>query len=73
MSPTFDFCDVHGTVPAHRHRNPDGSEGGWRFIGVELKPSYYKQAVANLRAASKGEAQKNLFEDVGQELEAGAA
>lgn len=23
----FDFGD--GPVPAHRHRNPDGSEGGW--------------------------------------------
>ena len=24
---TFDFG--FGPVPAHRHRNPDGSEGGW--------------------------------------------
>jgi hypothetical protein len=26
-STTFDFGD--GEVPAHRHVNPDGSEGGW--------------------------------------------
>lgn len=25
--PTYDFG--HGPVPAHRHRNADGSEGGW--------------------------------------------
>ena len=26
---TFDFQDGNGPVPAHRHVNPDGSEGGW--------------------------------------------
>jgi hypothetical protein len=26
---TFDFQDGNGPVPAARHRNPDGSEGGW--------------------------------------------
>jgi hypothetical protein len=26
---TFDFGDGNGAVPAHRHRNPDGSLGGW--------------------------------------------
>jgi len=26
---TFDFEDGNGPVPAARHRNPDGSEGGW--------------------------------------------
>lgn len=26
---TFDFEDGRGPVPAHRHRNPDGSVGGW--------------------------------------------
>lgn len=41
-----------------------GSEGyvalqeGRRFVGVELKPSYYKQAVANLTGAAK---QESLF------------
>ena len=25
----FDFEDGNGTVPAHRHTNPDGSIGGW--------------------------------------------
>lgn len=44
-----------------------GSEGyvaieeGRRFIGAELKDSYFKQAVANLRAASKPKAQVGLF------------
>lgn len=48
---------------------------GRRFVGVELKPSYYRQAVANLRAASKGETQKNLFSDDIDEVstEVGAA
>jgi hypothetical protein len=26
---TFDFQDGNGPRPAHRHVNPDGSEGGW--------------------------------------------
>ena len=26
---TFDFQDGKGSVPAHRHTNPDGSIGGW--------------------------------------------
>jgi DNA modification methylase len=44
-----------------------GSEGviaieqGRRFIGVELKDSYYRQAVANLQAAHDGGAQMGLF------------
>lgn len=45
-----------------------GSEGyvalqeGRRFVGVELKGSYYQQAAANLRAAEKGAgAQGDLF------------
>ena len=25
----FNFGDGNGPVPAHRHQNPDGSEGGW--------------------------------------------
>lgn len=33
-----------------------------RFVGVELKESYYRQAVANLAAA---EPQRTLFDDVG--------
>jgi hypothetical protein len=44
-----------------------GSEGyvaiemGRRFVGAELKGSYYKQAVANLIAASTKGAQADLF------------
>ena len=26
---TYDFGDGKGPVPAHRHKNPDGSEGDW--------------------------------------------
>lgn len=26
---TYDFNDGNGPVPAHRHKNPDGSLGGW--------------------------------------------
>ena len=26
---TFDFHDGEGPVPAHRHKNPNGSLGGW--------------------------------------------
>ena len=26
---TYDFQDGYGPVPAYRHRNPDGSIGGW--------------------------------------------
>jgi DNA modification methylase len=47
-----------------------GSEGyvalqeGRRFIGAELKASYYKQAVANLKAA-ENPSQQSLFGGVG--------
>ena len=45
-----------------------GSEGyqalkmGRRFVGCELKGSYYKQAAANLEAAEKAESVGDLFE-----------
>lgn len=44
-----------------------GSEGfvaleeGRRFVGVELKRSYYEQAVRNLSGAAEGGAQRSLF------------
>ena len=44
-----------------------GSEGfeavksGRRFLGVELKESYFKQACANLRIASQSTRQRSLF------------
>ena len=47
-----------------------GSEGvvalgmGRRFIGAELKGSYYRQAIANLqRTESRANAQGDLFAD----------
>jgi DNA modification methylase len=45
-----------------------GSEGvaalrlGRRFVGVELKPAYFRVAVGNLRAARPAEAAPGLFE-----------
>jgi DNA modification methylase len=44
-----------------------GSEGvgalrhGRRFVGVELKPSYFRVAARNLRAAENGSSQSSLF------------
>jgi hypothetical protein len=40
-----------------RHR----LEMGRRFVGVELKESYWRQAVANLRVAEKARGQAVLF------------
>jgi hypothetical protein len=48
-----------------------GSEGyvslqeGRRFIGAELKASYYKQACANLAAACEAPKQRSLFDMTG--------
>lgn len=48
-----------------------GSEGvvsvqlGRRFIGFELKPSYYRQAVHNLRGEEKKQKSGRLFDEVG--------
>lgn len=47
-----------------------GSEGavaieqGRRFVGFELKNSYYRQAVANLRLAESSDPQRSMFEEV---------
>lgn len=35
---------------------------GRRFIGVELKESYYKQAVANLERAEREKEQPTLWD-----------
>ena len=52
MSPqTFDFGA--GPVPAHRHRNPDGTEGGWVANTATVPPTvrigYYAQIGCNAR------------------------
>jgi DNA modification methylase len=45
-----------------------GSEGyvsvreGRRFIGIELKPSYYAQAIKNLDRAEREASQRTLFD-----------
>ena len=50
-----------------------GSEGfvsvqmGRRFVGAELKPSYWKQAVANLERAEREKDQRTLFDLIDQE------
>ena len=38
---------------------------GRRYVGVELKPSYYKVAVGNLRAAESALTMPDLFEASG--------
>lgn len=54
-----------------------GSEGyvslklGRRFVGVELKASYYRQAAANLRAVERDRVNA-LFDDTQYDLEASA-
>ena len=40
-------------------------ERGRRFLGIELKESYYKQACANLRNAESAMEQTGLFAEVG--------
>ena len=35
-------------------------ESGRRFVGIELKASYYEQAERNLRASEPGSAGQNL-------------
>lgn len=37
-------------------------EMGRRFVGAELKPSYYRQAVANLRSAESERGRTDLFD-----------
>ena len=54
---TFDFGN--GPVPAHRHKNPDGTEGGWvadtatveltTYVGADAKVSGYAQVNGNAR------------------------
>jgi hypothetical protein len=38
---TFDFGDGNGPVPARRHLNPDGSEGGWVADTATVEPTAY--------------------------------
>lgn len=41
MATTFDFGDGNGPVPANRHRNPDGTEGGWVADTATVEPTAY--------------------------------
>ena len=41
-------------------------ELGRRFVGAELKPSYYRQAVANLRTAERERGRTDLFVEAAQ-------
>ena len=38
---TFDFEDGNGPVPAHRHMNPDGTEGGWVAATAKVDSTCY--------------------------------
>ncbi len=38
---TFDFGDGGGPVPAHRHKNPDGTKGGWVADTATVEPSAF--------------------------------
>jgi hypothetical protein len=38
---TFDFEDSNGPVPAHRHRNLNGSLGGWVADTATVEPTVY--------------------------------
>ena len=42
---------------------------GRRFLGIELKESYFNQAVGNLREAEKNKNQKTLFDCIEKEIE----
>ena len=66
---TFDFQDGLGPVPAHRHRNPDGNEGGrvadtarvesTCFIGPDARGVGKAQVSENARVFGKAQ----VFED----------
>ena len=38
---TFDFEDGNGPVPAARHKNPNGSEGGWVAATAKVDPTAF--------------------------------
>lgn len=48
MAITFDFEDGNGPVPARRHRNPDGSVGGWVADTATVEPTAYVGADAKV-------------------------
>jgi hypothetical protein len=41
VTTTLDFDDGNGPQPAARHRNPDGSDGGWVAATASVAPSAY--------------------------------
>ena len=49
----FDFQDGNGDVPAHRHQNPEGSEGGWVADTAYVAPT----ATLNYTAMVYGKAE----------------
>jgi carbonic anhydrase/acetyltransferase-like protein (isoleucine patch superfamily) len=49
----FDFGDGYGPVPAHRHKNPDGSKGGWVANTAKVdKTAYVGENACVFRKAS---------------------
>ena len=43
---TYDFCG--GPVPAHRHVNPDGTQGGWVTYSASVPASCHIDATATV-------------------------
>jgi len=54
---TFDFNDGKGPVPAHRHKNPDGSEGGWVADSVFVSKNAWVSGGAMVYGRSKKSSQ----------------
>ncbi len=48
---TFDFGD--GPVAAHRHTNPDGSEGGWVADTAKVESTAYVGSAAKVYEDAK--------------------
>jgi hypothetical protein len=59
---TYDFGD--GPVPAHRHKNPDGTKGGWVANTAMVEPTAYVGADARVsgNAVVYGDAEAAFIE-----------
>ena len=49
---TYDFRDGNGPVPAHRHKNPDGSEGGWVAETAHVDKTVYVSGSARVSGSA---------------------
>ena len=64
---TFDFHDGNGPVAAHRHRNPDGTLGGWVADTAQVYGTarVYGTALVSGNAQVYGTAQHLLIGPIG--------